>query len=111
MTNLRSSGKREGKSAEKTQAIRVCVANIGLCRDSRSNDRPRSDARPRTDPCPRQDVALALTIAHRKFVISKIRITDLPMLNPWSRILVLPSPDYKPGDEGLLDECRAASEN
>jgi hypothetical protein len=33
---------------------------------------------------------LALTIAYRKFVVSKIRITDLPVLNPWSWIYSVP---------------------
>ena len=51
---------------------------------------------------------LALTVTHRKFVVSKIRMTDLSGLNPWSRILVWPSPDYQPGEEGLIDERGAA---
>ena len=42
---------------------------------------------------------LALTVAHRKFAVSKIRMTDLPVLNPWSRIVCL-SLNYQPVDEG-----------
>jgi hypothetical protein len=29
---------------------------------------------------------LVLTVTHRKFVVSKIRMTDLPVMNPWPRI-------------------------
>jgi hypothetical protein len=57
---------------------------------------------------PAKTPALVLTVTHRKFVVSKFRMTDLPGLNPWSRILVWPSPDYQPGEVGLIDECGAA---
>jgi hypothetical protein len=33
---------------------------------------------------------LALTVAHRMVVVSKIRLTDLPVLNPLSRIFSVP---------------------
>jgi hypothetical protein len=32
-------------------------------------------------------------------------MTNLPVLNPWSRIFSALSPDYQPGDEGLPDKC------
>ncbi len=32
----------------------------------------------------------ALTVARSKFLVSKIRMTDLPVLNPWSRISSTP---------------------
>jgi hypothetical protein len=59
-------------------------AVIGFRRESCSNDRPRSDARPR------EDVRPCTTVTHRNFVVSKIRMTDLPVLNPWSRIFSAP---------------------
>jgi hypothetical protein len=52
-------------------------------------------------------LAPAKTVTHRKFGLSDIWMKDLPVLNPWSRILVCPSPDYQTGDEGLLDACGA----
>jgi hypothetical protein len=58
-------------------------------------------------PGPAKTPGLALTVAHRKFVVSKIRMTDLPVMNPRSRILVRSSPNYQSDDEGLLDECGA----
>jgi hypothetical protein len=33
---------------------------------------------------------LALTVAHGIIVVSKFRMTDFPVLNPWSRIALLP---------------------
>jgi hypothetical protein len=64
-----------GKNAEQTQAMRVCVAAIGPRRDSRSNDCPRSDACPRKDARP---------------VVSRIRMTDFLVFDPWSRISSVP---------------------
>jgi hypothetical protein len=37
--------------------------------------------------------ALVLIVTHRKFVVSKTRMTDLSMMNPWPQISVRPSPD------------------
>jgi hypothetical protein len=38
-------------------------------------------------------LALVLSVAHRTFEVSKkIRMTDLPLVNPWSRILSAPVP-------------------
>jgi hypothetical protein len=63
-------------------ATRVCLAAIGPHRDSRPNERPpRKDARPRQDARPRPDHH------SQKFVVSKTRTTDLPVMNPWPRIL------------------------
>jgi hypothetical protein len=56
---------------------------------------------------PAKTPVFVLTVTHRKFVVSYIRMNDLPVLNPWSQILVCPLPDYQTGDEGLLDACRA----
>jgi hypothetical protein len=69
----------------------VCFASNAPRRDSRSNDRPRSDASVPTHA--RMFVAaktpvLALTVTHRKFVVSKVRMSDV--LNPWSSISSVP---------------------
>jgi hypothetical protein len=56
---------------------------------------------------PAKTPVFVLTVTHRKFGLSDIWMKDLPVLNPWSRILVCPSPDYQTGDEGLLDACGA----
>jgi hypothetical protein len=57
-------------------------------RDSHSNNRPRSDARPCKDARPRQDARPRTDRRPQK--VSKIRITDLPVLDPWSRIFSVP---------------------
>jgi hypothetical protein len=80
--------------------MRMCFASIGPRRDSRPNDRTsHKDARPAKTP------TLAITIAQRKFMVSKIRMTDLPVMNPWYQIFSVPV-------TGLLiwwflDECSA----
>ncbi len=62
----------------------------GVRRESRSNERPLPDARPRKDALPRQDLSPCTTVTHIKYVFSKIRMTDLPVLNPWSQICSVP---------------------
>jgi hypothetical protein len=39
---------------------------------------------------PTKTPVLALAVTHRKFAVTKIRMTDLPVLNPWSRIFSAP---------------------
>ena len=76
---------REGNSAEQFQAVRVCDTAIGPSRDSRLNDHRRSGARPGI-LVPVKAPVLVLTVTHREFVVSKIMMIDLPVLNPWTRI-------------------------
>ena len=82
-------------------AMRVCVAAIGPCRDSRSNDRSRSDTRPRKDARHRQDARPRTDRRPQK--VRGLQVSD--DRSPWaesmvSKFLVRPSPDYQPGDEG-----------
>jgi hypothetical protein len=39
---------------------------------------------------PAKTPVLALTVAHRKFVFYEIRMTDFPVLHPWSRLSSAP---------------------
>jgi hypothetical protein len=72
---LRSFGTGEGKSAEKTQAMRVYFASIGPRRDSRPNDHTPRQAR---ILFPIKTPVLTMTVAHRNFWVSKIRMTNIP---------------------------------
>jgi hypothetical protein len=39
---------------------------------------------------PAKTPVLVLIVAHRKFVVSKTRMTDFPVMNPWAPIFSVP---------------------
>jgi hypothetical protein len=63
---------------------------------------------------PTKTPVVVLTVTHRNFVVSKTRMTYLPVMNPWPRIFsepitgfsVSPSLDYQPADEkSITSHC------
>jgi hypothetical protein len=107
----RSSGTGEGYSEEQTQARVDCdrksqarVDHVDYDRGGRSDYEYslRSDAIPRNDARPRQDARHRTN--HRPHKIRQVSNGRASCAKSVvSDFLVSPSPDYQPGDEGLLD--------